>query len=175
MLYFLLVPNILESHQKLTTLSLIFTITYLIPLLILVLFKKLKIIRNYQTTSIKERKLPIALMIVLFYLLGYTLNNMGNLRHLFYSTSLGLLIIYTLFFFKIKASVHLLSLGLLASFFMVLSLIYSQSHILLITIIFLLAGILGSARLRLKAHTTTEVYLGFFIGIIVPLVVYTIL
>ncbi|UAM99985.1 hypothetical protein K8354_00145 [Polaribacter litorisediminis] len=175
MLYFLLVPNTIVSSQKLTILSLIFTITYLIPLLILILFKKLKIIKNYQTNSIKERKLPMALMIVLFYLLGNTISNIGNLSHLFYATSLGLLLIYILFFFNIKASVHLLSLGLFISFFMVISILYAQSYILLITIIFLLSGILASARLNLKAHTTKEIYIGFFIGIMAPFLVYAIL
>lgn len=175
MLYFLLVPNTIESGQKLNILSLIFTITYLIPLLILILFKKLKIIKNYQTNSIKERKLPMALMIVLFYLLGNTISNIGNLSQLFYTTSLGLLLIYILFIFKIKASVHLLSLGLIISFFMVISILYSRSYIPLISILFLLSGILASARLNLKAHTTKEIYIGFFIGIITPLVVYAIL
>jgi hypothetical protein len=175
MLYFLLVPNTIKSSQKLTILSLIFTITYLIPLLILILFKKLKIIKNYQTNSIKERKLPMALMIVLFYLLGNTISNIGNLSHLFYATSLGLLLIYILFFCNIKASVHLLSLGLIISFFMVISILYSRSYIPLITIIFLLSGILASARLNLKAHTTKEIYIGFFIGIIAPFLVYAIL
>jgi hypothetical protein len=175
MLYFLLVPNTIKSSQKLTILSLIFTITYLIPLLILILFKKLKIIKNYQTNSIKERKLPMALMIVLFYLLGNTISNIGNLSDLFYATSLGLLLIYILFFCNIKASVHLLSLGLIISFFMVISILYSRSYIPLITIIFLLSGILASARLNLKAHTTKEIYIGFFIGIIAPFLVYAIL
>ncbi len=73
MLYFLIIPNTFESNQKLAILSLIFVVTYLIPLLILVLLKKLGFINSYQTETIKERKLPIALMIIVFYLLGNTL------------------------------------------------------------------------------------------------------
>lgn len=171
MLYFLLSPGNFSSYQKLTILSLIFTVTYLIPLLILILFKKLRIIESYQTNSIKERKLPIAFMIVLFYLLGNTIDNIGNLRVLFYGTSLGLILIYLLFFFKIKASIHLLSLGISAGFFMIMSSIYAQPYILLTIIFFLISGILASARLHLKAHTSREVYIGFFIGLIAPLLV----
>jgi membrane-associated HD superfamily phosphohydrolase len=171
MLYFLLTPNNFESNQKFKILSLVFTVTYLIPLLILILFKKFKVTKNYEPNTIKERKIPIGLMIVLFYLLGRTTSNIGNLGLLFYATSLGLVLIYILFFFNIKASVHLLSLGLFAGFFMVLSTIYSQSYMLLIMIILLLSGILGSARLNLKAHTTKEIYIGFFIGLIAPLII----
>jgi hypothetical protein len=173
MLYFLLIPNNFYSNQKLTILSLVFVITYLIPLLILILFKRLKLIKSYQIESIKERKLPVALMIVLFYLLGSTINNIANLRELgllFYATSIGLFFIYILFFFKIKASIHLLSLGIPTGFFIALSSNYSQSYLIVVIIIILLAGILGSARLHLKAHTTKEIYIGFFLGILTPVI-----
>lgn len=174
MLYFLLTPNNFISDKKLTVLSLVFIVTYLIPLFILIVFKKLKIIKSYQTESIKERKLPVVLMIFLFYLLANTINNIANLKDLgllFYATSLGLFVIYILFFFKIKASIHLLSLGISAGFFMALSSNYSQSYLIVIIPIFLLAGLLASARLHLKAHTVKEVYIGFFLGIIMTLFV----
>ena len=40
MLYFLLIPNNLRSNHKLTILGLIFVVTYLIPLVILIILKK---------------------------------------------------------------------------------------------------------------------------------------
>ena len=178
MLYFLLIPSNLVSNQKLMVLSLVFIVTYLIPLLILVLFKKLKFIKNYKVESIKERKLPIALMVFLFYLLGTTISNVANLRDLsllFYATSLALFIVYILFFFKIKASVHLLSLGIFVGFFMILSNIHAKSFIIVIIILFLIAGLLASARLALKAHTTKEIYIGFFIGLLTTSIVYFLL
>ncbi|WP_439131123.1 hypothetical protein [Polaribacter sp.] len=173
MLYFLLTTNHYLGNQKFMVLSVVFIFTYLVPLLILILFKRLKIIKSYKTESIKERKLPIALMVILFYLMGNTMNNAVNLRDislLFYATSIGLLLVYILFFFKIKASIHLLSLGISAGFFMVLGNNYSQSYALVIMIIFLLSGVLASARLHLKAHTTKEIYIGFFLGMLTPIV-----
>lgn len=174
MVYFLIIPNNYYPNQKLSILSLIFIVTYLIPLFILILFKKLKIIKSYQTKSIKERKLPVAIMIFLFYLLGNTMSNTSNLKDLsllFYATSVSLFILYILFFFKIKASIHLLSIGISTGFFMVLGNNYTQSYLLLIIVLILLSGILGSARLHLKAHTIKEVYLGFFLGIATPIII----
>jgi hypothetical protein len=174
MLYFILTTNHFLSDQKFTILSLVFIITYLIPLLILILFKRLNIIKTYKTESIKERKLPVALMVVLFYLLGNTMNKIANFRDLgllFYASSIGLLCIYILFFFKIKGSIHLLSLGISAGFFMAMSSNYSQSYLIIIITIFILSGLLASARLHLKAHSNTEVYIGFFIGILAPLLI----
>jgi hypothetical protein len=175
MLYFLVAPISLKSNQKFAVLSLVFVITYLIPLLILILFKKIKLIKSYNTETIKERKIPVAIMIVLFFLLGNTLNNITSFRDLsflFYGTCLGLTLIYLLFFFKLKSSIHLLSLGVSISYFMILSSIYNRSYILIILIIILLSGILASSRLHLKAHTTKEIYVGFFIGIVSPLSIY---
>ena len=174
MLYFLLIPNTYYPNQKLSVLSLIFIVTYLIPLLILILFKRLNIIKSYQTESIKDRKLPVALMVFLFYLLGNTMKNTSNLVDLsllFYATSMGLFLVYILFYLKIKTSLHLLSLGISAGFFMVLSSNYSLSYIILIIFIILMAGILASSRLYLKAHSKKEVYIGFFLGIAAPLIV----
>ena len=68
-LYLLMIPNSYTSKQKTALLALIFLTTYLLPILILVLFKKLNLIHNFNTKSVKERKLPVALMIVDFYLL----------------------------------------------------------------------------------------------------------
>ncbi|WP_026776659.1 hypothetical protein [Polaribacter sp. Hel_I_88] len=178
MLYFLLIPSNLVSKQKLLVLSLVFIVTYLIPLLLIVLFKKLRFIKSYKIKGIKERKLPVALMVFLFYLLGTTISNVVNLRDLgilFYATSLALFIVYLLFFFKIKTSVHLLSLGIFAGFFIVLTNIHSKSFTIVIMILFLLAGVLASARLSLKAHSSKEIYIGFFIGLLSPSIIYYLL
>ena len=171
MLYFLLIPNSLLQNQKLTILSLVFGVSYIIPLLILIFLKKTRIIKSYQPKSIRERKMPIALMTIVFYLFGNSLNNIANLRDLgllFYATSLSLFLSYIMFYFKIKASIHLLSLGISVGFFMVLSIVYTQSFVIVIVIIILLAGLLASARLHLKEHTPKEIYVGFFIGTVTP-------
>jgi len=39
-------------------------------------------------------------------------------------------------------------------------------------LLFLLSGLIASARLHLKAHTEKEVYIGFFIGFISPIVLF---
>lgn len=178
MLYFLMIPNSFGSKQKLAVLGLIFATTYLIPLFILILFKKIKLIKSFKAESIAERKIPVMVMIVLFYLLGSTLQNISNLRDLsilFYATSLGLILIYLFFALKIKVSIHLLSIGISIGFFMVLSTIYLQSYLPLIIILFIVSGLLASARLHLNAHSVKEVYLGLLFGVLSPFIIFYIL
>lgn len=175
MLYYLLIPNSISSNQRLSLLGLIFITTYLIPLVLLILLKKLKLIASFKSETIKERKLPVAIMIILFYLLGNTLHNtllFFDFGILFYATTLGLLIIYLLFFLKFKTSIHLLSIGVATGFFLVMSKIYTYNYTSILIIFLAISGILGTSRLHLKAHTPKEVYIGFILGLIAPSIVY---
>lgn len=174
LLFFTLLPIRIGSNQKLAILGLTFVATYLIPLIVLIILKTFGYIKSYQVTSIKERKIPILLMILLFYLLGNTLFRNPFIRDLgilFYATSFGLITIYLLFIFNLKISLHLLSFGISIGFFLLLSIIYSISFLPVIFVLILISGILASARLHLKAHTPKEVYLGFFIGVFCPFLV----
>lgn len=170
-LYFLLLPNRLYQEQKLALLGLVFIATYLIPLLLLILLKSLGQITSYQVHTIKERKLPVAFMIVLFYAIGRMLFEVTQIRDLgvlFYATALGLTIVYLLFIFKLKTSLHLLSMGVALGFFLYLTYEYGITFTPVILLIILLSGLLASARLHLKAHTSKEVYIGFFLGVVSP-------
>lgn len=173
-LYFLIVPTRFIKSQKLVILGLIFVATYFVPLLVLIILKALGKIKSYQVSSIQERKLPLAFMIVLFYLLGNSLYNIAQIRDigiLFYATSCGLMLVYILFLFMLKTSLHLLSLGIALGFFLLMSTFYSVSFLAIILVLLLLSGLLGSARLYLKAHTPKEVYIGFIIGVFSPFIV----
>jgi hypothetical protein len=171
-LYFLLLPNVnISSEYKLSLLSLVFISTYLVPVVLLVLLKKLKLIQSFKTETIKERKLPVAVMIVLFYLLGNTLSSTSlfyDIGILFHATSLGLFIIYILFSFNFKTSIHLLSLGVATGFFLVMYNKHSPIFIVYVILFMFMSGILANARLHLNAHTSKEVYTGFILGLITP-------
>ncbi len=168
MLYFLVTTKQIEPYQKLLAILIIFGTTYFIPLVLLFLLKSLKKIDSYQLKKRKERKLPLAIMVVLFYALGNLFKRILILEEislLFHATSLGLIITYFLLNFSIKSSIHLLSIGISCGFFMMVALKSDESYMLIIIINFLIAGLLGSARLHLKAHSPKEVYVGFLIGI----------
>lgn len=167
-LYFLVTTKQIEPYQKLIAILIIFGTTYFTPLVLLFILKSLKKIDSYQLKKRKERKLPLAIMVVLFYALGNLFKRILILEEislLFHATSLGLIITYFLLNFSIKSSIHLLSIGISCGFFMMVALKSDESYMLIIVINFLIAGLLGSARLHLKAHSPKEVYFGFLIGI----------
>ena len=63
-------------------------------------------------------------------------------------------------------------MGTILGFFLSLGTLYSILLLPFIIILIVISGILASARLRLKAHTPKEVYLGFFLGVISQLLVF---
>lgn len=173
MLYFLAIPNIFLKEQKYTVLSFVFITTYLIPLFMLIFFKKIKLIVDYNLRTIRERKIPVIFMISLFFILSISINKIILLRDLsllFLSTSLGLLILLIFLFLKIKISIHLFSLGISIGFFLFLTQQYQQSFLIIIIGLILLSGFLASSRLNLKAHTLKEIYAGWFLGIVSVLI-----
>lgn len=174
LIYFILIPNRINSYQKFLVLGLIFVITYLIPLFVLIILKKFGFIKSYQVATIKERKIPLSIMILIFYFLGNTFFKIPFLRDLgilFFATSFGLVIVYVFFIFKLKTSLHLLSIGIASGFFLLLSALYTISFLPIILTLILVSGILASSRLYLKAHSPKEVYFGFFLGFLCPFMV----
>tara|TARA_B110000091_G_scaffold91454_1_gene99986 strand:+ start:1553 stop:2128 length:576 start_codon:yes stop_codon:yes gene_type:complete len=177
-LYFLILPHSIKREQRYFIIGFIFTTTYLVPLGILILLKGLKLIQNFQVHTIKERKIPLLLMILLFTVLGNILLRtivFGDFGMLFYGTSFGLIIVYLFSIFNIKVSLHLLSIGSMVGFFMVMGLEYMTAVIPVLLLLILFSGLLASSRLHLKAHTPKEVYMGFFFGIMTQIAVYYLL
>ena len=178
MLYFIVSPLNFNRIQKFAVLILIFVFTYIVPLLALLLLKKLNIIQSFRLKKIKERRIPLLLMVLIFYGIANGLSYLEAFQDvslLFYATSLALSVTYILLFIKLKTSIHLISLGISCGFFMLLTIIDNQSYLLVIIINLLLAGFLASARLKLKMHTNKEVYLGFLIGILSIFSIYAML
>lgn len=178
LIYFIFVSQSISQKQQILLLALVFGITYVIPVFTLIILKSLGIIRDSQLATIRERRMPILLMMLLFYLLGNTLVNINFLRDLgllFYGTSASLLFVYLLFAFQIKTSLHLLSMGTVVGFFLIITNIYSLHLMPIIMVFILLSGLLASSRLYLNAHNSNEVFIGFSLGFISQLLIFWIL
>lgn len=175
LLYFILTPYQIERQQQFTVLTIVFIATYIIPILLLVFLKGTGYIKSYDVFSISERKIPLFFMIGLLFFLGQLFRKIAivrDLSYLFFGIVIGLIITYLLFFTKFKSSLHLLSMGGAIGYFLLFGLIHNVDTIPIVSIFVLLAGILGSSRLYLKAHTVKEVFTGFLIGFICQFVAF---
>lgn len=173
--YFILFPKYLPQAFKYKILLVIFISTYVIPVLFLFILKQRKTIDDFHLKTIKERKLPILFFAVITTLLAYRLLEVRVVNLLaisFLGASLSMFFVYVLFFVRIKTSLHTMAIGGLLGFVVLLSYHYEIRLLMLISVLFILSGLLAFARLKLKAHTSKEVYLGFSIGVLSQFIVY---
>ena len=174
-LYFVFVSQSFEKRLQLIVLGLVFALTYVVPVLLLLFLRNFGFIKDFQVSTIKERRFPVIFMIFLLYFLGNTIIQIPTIRNLgilFYGTSLSLTCIYVLFSVKLKSSLHLVSMGNMIGFFLIMTNINSLSMLPIIILLILLSGILASSRLYLKAHTPIELLIGFSLGIICQFIVF---
>ena len=168
-LYFIFVTQQFGKRLQLIILGLIFILTYMVPILLLFFLKNFGFIKDFQVSTIKERRVPVIFMILILYFLGNTIIQITMIRNLgilFYGTSLSLICIYILFSAKLKYSLHLVSMGNMLGFFLIMTNINNLSILFIIIPLIFLSGVLASSRLYLKAHTPVELLIGFFLGFI---------
>lgn len=168
-LYFYIFPHNESDYQVQLILSYLFLGTVVIPILFLWLLKHFKLIQTFQIPSVRERRLPLLFFLLVSFLATKLLSNyriLPDLTIMFIGITFVSLIAYVLISFRFKISLHAISIGGVIGVILSLSRLYNMNLILIISTLFVLAGIILTARLCLKAHTNTEVYLGFFTGIL---------
>ena len=176
LLYFISIPNHIPQEFALRILGIIFITTYIIPLLLLYFLKKVKLIQSFYLESINERKFPILFFIILSLLLGKLLLQtkvVDLLAISFFGSALALSTVYLLFFKEIKTSLHALGISGLIGFISFLSFNYKNNLLIILIILIVLFGIIASSRLKLKAHSLNEIFIGFSIGILSQLITYS--
>lgn len=174
-LYLVLTPKHIIKKQEYVILMIIFMSTYILPIFVLALLKRMNMIQSYKLDTIEERKFPILFFIILSFMIGNLLINIqivDLLAFSFYGTAISLGFTYILFTAKIKTSLHTLGIGGILSFIIIMSFEYKLNYNLIIAVLFILSGLIAVSRLALKAHKPKEVYIGFLIGMISQLISY---
>jgi hypothetical protein len=175
--YFLFVPKFIYKPQEHLILTVVFIGSYVFPVLLLMLLKRFGMINSYHMESIEERKFPTLLFISISYIIGNWLfksNVVDLLALIYFGYGLALIFSYILLYFQIKISLHTAAISGLIGFLIYFSYFYKINLIIILAVVFALSGIIGSSRLKLKAHNLNEVGLGYMIGLSSQFIVYMI-
>ena len=168
--------TILGNYQSLTLIK-VFMLTFFFPMITLLLMKALGFVESIYLRGQKERILPyIAVSVYLFW--AFMVFRKGGDHDLFSIALLGPCIAIMVSFLinatVMKISMHTVGAGLIIGLMRGL-IEYSQYELIYLFLgIILLAGIIGSARLLLKAHTQHEIFIGYLVGIVSQLVAFNI-
>jgi hypothetical protein len=151
--------------------SIVFVCTFFMPLMFILFLRYQEIINNIQMKKKKDRYLPIIITFFLSVFCFYLIRRI-DIPSMFYSFMLGgLLTLLITFFITIwfKISIHMVGLGGLMALIIFISFYLKVNLSFYLILVILFAGITGTARLHLKAHTPVEVYSGFVMGFAVVL------
>lgn len=148
--------------------------TLFFPLITTLLLKAVGFIESIHMRTSKDRIMPlIATMIFYFwaYLIMKNLNVPLILKVLTLGAFWGVIVVFILNIF-LKVSMHASAAGGAIGLILVL-MMYSHTNLLLpLLLTVLVAGLIGTARMILHAHKPVEIWIGYFVGIVVQLAAY---
>jgi membrane-associated phospholipid phosphatase len=173
--YLLLNNSAFKVSEKLGFLiyTVVFLNTCLLPLFSTLLMKKFGLVSSMQVNHQGERNMPYMTSIIFFGSTWWLLSK-APLPPIVAQLMLGATtaILFTAIInLKIKISAHMVGIGGLAGAFLMLGFNGLHDYTLWVILSFLLSGIIGWARLQLKAHSPFEIYSGFLLGMMCQIVV----
>lgn len=174
-LYFFIFPHTQTMHQVQLILSMILVGTAVIPITFILVLKQFKLVQSIQIPSINERRLPLLFFLFIAFMATKILSTyryLPDLTVMFIGISFVTLMAYILITLRFKISLHAASIGGVIGVVLALSKLYNMNLLLLISVLFILSGVILTSRLKLKAHSSAEVYLGFLLGIITQYGIY---
>lgn len=163
--------------KKLIILAYVFIITFIFPVVMAFVFLKMKVIQSLQMFNRQERSLPYLSVIIFYYSIYYLFKNtqLSGIYILIFLAIVLLTIIAFFINFKFKISIHSMAIGALTGILIGLSIRLNLNLIPIILAIILVSGLVCFARLALNAHKSSEVYVGYLLGIGYMLLVFYIL
>lgn len=174
--YFLITPRFSPPENIKAILAAVFIVTTAIPVLLFILMRNIGWMSSSNLYEAKDRKIPLFIYIGITYiaLIRIIPSSYSNELHFFFVGILGaLLAILFLVLFNYKASLHTTGITGLTTFVLALSFHYEKNIILGLSILFLILGVVASARLYQGANKPHELLTGVLLGVITQLVTFS--
>ncbi len=161
-------------RAKLWVSVIVFLFSFVFPVVNIFILVRLKRIPNLTLSNQKDRTFPLFITAMFYFGLFYLLmdQNIWNSIKLFVLGGAVCILITTIINLKYKISAHMVGLG------GVLGILISVSYLIKFNMtpyyiaVILIAGLVGCARLILNEHKPAQLYLGFFLGLIIQSVLF---
>ncbi len=156
--------------SKLVSLTIL---SVLLPILVYFLLKTLGKTHSIYLKTTQERIIPLGInciIIGLIVLRVFPIDQITELYYFFIGVLLSNLTCLALAISKFKASIHMIAVGGVFMFFMVLSINFSININRSLALMAIITGAIATSRLTLKAHTIKELLAGLAIGILPQLI-----
>ncbi len=156
----------LSLEIRIWLMILVFSFTFLIPVAAIITLGYFKMISSPELEDSRERTLPLLITSASYFALLYVLRNSGIPSYFLYFIYGAIFILLTGLIINLfyRVSIHTLAWGAAVASFIGISVRMGIDIPAIIMITILVAGLAGFARLKLNAHNSTQVYLGFIAG-----------
>jgi membrane-associated phospholipid phosphatase len=170
---FISIENGLGLGFRENLLFLIFISTFLLPSSIIYYFYKIKLIPNLQLENLADRKLPFFITSLIYFiftlLIAQKIPDIKEISIGLFSITISIFLVFLISFYW-QISAH--AVGISGVVGAILILIIKKDAIqlfFLFNILLILTGLIASARLRLNAHTPSQIIGGLILGLSVSL------
>ena len=158
-----------DKHTAFLAISILFTATSILPLLIAIILKKLKYISSLHMPKKEERSLPFIFTCFCYFGAYYLLKDYLELnldRHIYLFIFFGMIATLIGFFITLlwKISIHMIGIGGVAGILTLLSKKNDEVLLYPLSITFLVAGLIAFSRLQLGAHNSKQIIAGISLG-----------
>lgn len=148
-------------------------LTILLPILLYFLLKTIKQVDSLELRTTKERIIPLLINAVILYLILTRVLPPDEIPELYYFY-LGILFstiaCLVLVILRFKASIHMIGAAGFFMFVIALSIHFKINSNGTLALMLIIMGAVATSRLHLKAHTNSELVIGFFVGLLPQLV-----
>lgn len=167
-LLFLYLFDLLANPEAPRLMGVVVFNSFVMPAIAIAVMKGIGFIRTFEMHDSKERIVPFIATMVFYIWTFLGVNSSFELSSQFSVFILGAVISLMIAFFTNlfhKLSIHMTGMGGLLMALILSSFSSTRPVLPFIIVVILLSGVVGSARLVLKAHTNRELYSGFLVGI----------
>lgn len=162
-------------------LIIVFALTFVFPGIWLAMMKQLEMIESFELPTAKERIIPFIATITFYLWAGWMFKPAANMKippneFIFLMLVGASIAAFIAFFVNIftKISLHALGVGGLVGLTLILIRFSTYDLRLALVGAIVVAGLTGTARLVLKAHTPTQVFMGYLAGFFGQFVAFTV-
>jgi hypothetical protein len=159
----------IAMKAKLLISGLVIMTTIILPVLVVFLLYRLKVLKSFSLELREERIYPL-LAVSIFYYLTYYLLKSFPISFIFSYYMLGstfLAICSLIISFYRKISLHMIGAGGMLGLLLGLSLNLGIDLVWYVVTAIMVCGLLGFARIKSNSHKSSDVYSGFLVGAVV--------
>jgi hypothetical protein len=171
--YFSKTPRFVpESIMKAKVFS-ITILTIVLPILLFYLLRTINKVDTFHLETVKERRIPLlinSVIIVLILIRVLPHDEIPELYFFFIGILISNITCFALALAKFKASIHMIASAGFFMFAIAVAIHFKININGTIALMCVILGAIATSRLHMKAHTTIELFAGFFVGLMPQLI-----